>query len=235
MNAAILRFPSASERDKALQGKPSTFATFDADRTAELLNAAKDSVSTADLLLTFIHSNRSVARQAGIESIVIEIFAIMQGESFSGVIDAIGEAGEKGEALSLSYGGLSTLRRIETLIAEALMNMRKFTDGDFTVMELSADRAKSEADSQRAFIEMEERRLALMRRELDMKEANAKRQQETVASLKSSIALGSPSESAGIAQAEQPRSADLSILIPFAILGAIVATAAVVAAVVREK
>jgi hypothetical protein len=185
------------------------------------------------MLLTFVHGNRNVARQSGIETIVIEISAVMQGESFSGVIDAIEEAGKSGQPLSLSHGGLSTLRRIEALIAEASMNMRKFTDGDFTVMELAADRAKVEADSQRAYLDMEERRLELMRRELAMKEGNAQRQQEAVVSLKSS--LGFVPAPINLAQAEPSKSADLSVLIPFAIFSAIVAAVAVVVMVVKEK
>lgn len=237
MNAAIHRFPTAgSERrvSPALTPAP-TFATFDSDRTSELLDAARNSVSTAELLLNFVHSNRNVARQAGIETIVIEISSVMQGESFSGVIDAVEEAGRNGHPLNLSHGGLATLRRIEALIAEASMNMRKFTDGDFTVMELAADRAKVEADTQRAYLDMEERRLDLMRRELSMKEGNAQRQQEAVASLKSSLGYAPAPISVNLAQAEQPRSADLSVLLPFAIFSAIVATVAVVALVVRDK
>lgn len=233
MNAAIRRFPLAGSERKASPVPATVFAKFDVDRTAELLNAARNSVSTAELLLTFVHGNRNIARQAGIESIVIEIFAVMQGESFSGVINAIEEAGQNGQPINISHGGLATLRRIEALIAEASMNMRKFTDGDFTVMELVADRAKIEADSQRAYLDMEERRLELMRRELAMKEGNAQRQQEAVASLKSS--LGFAPAPINLAQAEPPKSSDLSVLIPFAIFSAIVAAVAVVVMVVKEK
>lgn len=233
MNTAVHRFPLAG-RPSSAPVPATVFATFDADRTAELLSAARNSVATADMLLTFVHGNRHIARQAGVETIVIEIFAIMQGESFSGVIDAIEEAGNSGKPISLSRGGLDTLRRIESLIAEASMNMRKFTDGDFTVMELAADRAKVEADSQRAYLEMEERRLELMRRELAMKEGVARNQQEAVASLKSSMGF-TPAASVQLAQAEQPKSSDLSILIPFAIISAVVATVAVVLVATKEK
>lgn len=234
MSAILHKFPlSGGERRVPALPPPTVFATFDADRTAELLNSARNSVSTAEVLLTFVHGNRNIARQAGIETIVIELFAAMQGESFSGVIDAIEEAGRNGQALNLSHGGLSTLRRIEALIAEASMNMRKFTDGDFTVMELAADRAKIEADSQRAYLGMEERRLDLIRRELAMKDGNVYRQQEAVVSLKSS--LGFPPASVNLAQAEQPKSADLSVLVPFAIFSAILATVVVVALVTKEK
>jgi len=233
MSAAIHRFPTAEVEERRKPSLAQAFSTFSPDRTAELLNAARNSLSTAELLLTFVHGNRNIARQAGIETVVIEIFAIMQGESFSGVIDAIEEAGRNGQPLNLSHGGLATLRRIEALIAEASMNMRKFTDGDFTVMELAADRAKVEADSQRAYLDMEERRLELMRRELAMKEGNAQRQQEAVASLKSS--MGFPPASVNIAQAEQAKSTDLSFLLPFAIVSAIVAAVAVTVMVVKDK
>lgn len=188
MTAAVLKFPSYSGEGKAPQSKPVTFSTFDASRAAELLIAARSAVSSAELLLAFVHNNRSIAQQAGIESVVIEISAIMEGERFSGVIDAIEEAGANKESLDLSHGGLSTLRRIEALIAEASMNMRKFTEEDFTPLEIP-----------------------------------------------SKAQVVAPLGSSSVANIEQPKSSDLSILIPFAILGAIVATAAVVAVVVREK
>lgn len=240
MNTAVHRFP-LSGGGKGLSQAPSpatAFATFDPNSASELLVAARSALSTADLLLNFVHNNRSIARQAGVETIIIEIFAVMQGESFNGVIDALEEAGTTGQPLNLSHGGLTTLRRIEALIAEASMNMRRFTDGDFSVMELSAGRAKAEADSQRAYLEMEERRLDHMRAELDFKEKNAQRQQEAVASLKSSLGYApapTPAASVNLAQADQKPSSDLSFLIPFAIIGAIAATAVVVVMVVKDK
>jgi hypothetical protein len=97
----------------------------------------------AELLLDFVHGNRDIARQAGIETIVIEIFAAMQGDSFSGVINEIEEAARNGQSLKISHRGLATLRRIETLVAEASTNMRKFVDGDFSVMGLTTDVAQA--------------------------------------------------------------------------------------------
>jgi hypothetical protein len=75
--------------------------------------------------------------------------------------------------------------------------------------------------------------LDYMRRELAMKEGVARNQQEAVASLKSS--LGYPPASGNLSQAEQPKSSDLSILIPFAIITAVVATVAVVLVATKEK
>lgn len=229
--------PSFRKLGQPVPPPPSApLTTFDYDRTAELFGAARNSISTAELLLNFVHTNRNAARQAGVETVVIEMFAVMQGESFSGVVDAIEEAARSGHPLHLSQGGLATLRRIEGLTAEAMANMRKFADGDFTVMELAADRASLEADSQKAYLAMEERRLDMMRRELTLKEGNARRQQEAVASLKSS--LGHSGESIQIAQASEPgksESSSLSFLLPFAIISALVATVAVTVLVVKSQ
>jgi len=239
MNTAVPRYPLsgiARATQAQMQGPASPLTTFDAARTVELLGAARNSVSTAELLLNFVHNNRNVARQAGVETIVIEIFAVMQGESFSGVIDAIEEAGRTGQSLNLSQGGLATLRRLETLTAEAMANMRRFSDGDFSVVEVSANRAALEADSQRAYLDMEEKRLEMMRRELSMKQENARRQQEAVSSLKSSLGhtYRSPVQ-IQLAQAEEKKSTDFSFLLPFAIFTALAATAAVIYMVVKEK
>lgn len=239
MNTAVPRYPLsgiARATQAQVQGQTPSLTTFDATRTAELLGAARNSVSTAELLLNFVHANRNIARQAGVETIVIEIFAVMQSESFSGVIDAIEEAGRNGRSLNLSQGGLATLRRLETLVAEAMANMRRFTDGDFSVMELSADRAALEADSQRAYLDMEEKRLEMMRRELSMKQENARRQQEAVVSLKSSLghSYRSPVQ-IQLAQEEEKKSTDFSFLLPFAIFTALAATAVVIYVVAKGK
>ena len=239
MNTGVHRYP-LSKIARAAQAQVQSQAavpmtSFDAPRTAELLEAARNSVSTAELLLNFVHNNRSVARQAGVETIAIELFAVMQGESFSGVIDAIEEAGQTGSPLNLSQAGLATLRRMEALTAEAMANMRRFTDGDFSVMELAADRASLEANSQRMYLDMEEKRLEMMRRELAMKEGNARRQQEAVASLKSSLGHAPVPAQIQLAQTEESKSSDLSFLLPFAIFTAIAATAAVIYMVVKEK
>lgn len=233
MSAALHIFPTAEGDERRRASPAPVFATFNPPRTVDLLASTRNSVSTAELLLNFVHKNRNVARQSGIETIVIEIFAIMQSSSFSGVMDTLEEAVQKGQSSNLSHTGLETIRRFESLIAEASANILKFTDGDFIAMELAEENARLEADSQKAYIEMEERRIDGMRRELALKESNARRSSETVHALRSS--LGFVQRSPDIAQADQSKSSDLSILIPFAIFSAILATVAVVAIVVKDK
>lgn len=235
MSANVLKFPvsGGEERKPAPLRPPPVYETFDRERTGELLGVARTTLSTTETLLDFVHNNRNIARQAGIETIAIEILAIMHGQSFLGVIDAIEEAGREGEPVNLTRGGLSTLRRIEALVAEASMNIRRFSDGDFGVLELVEGRARLEADSQKAYLEMEERRIDGIRKDLASKEKNVRRQAETVAALKAS--LGVSLGSSGTAKIGQSKTSDISIWIPFAIFGVIVATVTVVAIVVNSN
>jgi hypothetical protein len=112
--------------------------------------SARNTISSAETLLDLIHSRREVARQSGIETIAIEILAIMQGQAFTGVIDAIEEAVQEEQPVSLTRMGLSTLRRIEALVAEASMNIRKFSDEELGAPD---DRVRLEADSPKAHLE----------------------------------------------------------------------------------
>lgn len=231
MDATLHKFPVPGGGKRAQVRPPPVFETFSPERTNELLEVAQGAIATAQILLDFVHDNRDVAHQAGIETIAIEMASIIQGERWNGLVDALEEAVQSGRPLELTRDGLSILRRMEALIAESSMNMRKFTEGDFTVMELVEIRARRDADAQRAYLEMEERRISGIRNELASKESHAHRQSQTISALRASLGFTSASK---LGQSK-PNTAEIPIWIPFAIFGAIIATVTVIAVVAAKK
>lgn len=235
MNATVHRFPTpgggGEEKKPVFSRPPAELETFDTERGAELLAVARNSLSSAETLLEFVHDNRELARHSGIETIAIELVAIMQGDRFSRVIDALEESARDGIPVQITREGLATLRRVESLLAESSANVRKFTEGDFTVMEIVEARARRDADYHQAYLELEEKRMDGIRKELSAKQDSARRQAEKIATLKSALGQSRP----GSASPSGSRPSETSIWIPFAIFGVIAVTVTVVALVAGKK
>lgn len=238
MAGEVLRFPGSGgeERKVPTFRQAPVLETFEVAESAELLIVAQQALTGAETLLEFIHENRDLARHCGIETIGVEIVAIMEGDRFSSVVDALEEAVRRERPASLTANGLAILRRMEALLAEASKNVRKFTEGDFTVMEIVEARARREADYHKAYLDIEERRMEGIRSEIASKEKAARRQADAIATLKS--ALGSMQGSSGEnrpVRMGQSRSTDFPLWIPFAIFGAIAVTVTVIAVVAGKK
>ena len=237
MPAEILRFPSPERPDGPKESaglparKPPVFETFDSGRARELMAAARRTLDGAETLLAFIHENRDLAMHAGIETLGVEVVAITEGDRFGRVIDALEDAAMNGRSAALSLDGLSVLRRLETLLAEAASNIRRFTEGDFALMEIVEARARREAEYQKAYLEIEERRMEGVRSELAAKEEASRRHADSIAVLKS--ALGGQRASSGARAREiqvgRPGSSDFPLWIPFVIFGAVAVAVTVVA------
>lgn len=231
MSAALHRFPKPGEGPKPPElAAPPGVEMFDAERGTQLLTVARDSLGGADRLLDFVHQNRDLARHAGIETIAIELVAILQGDRFSRVIDALEETAKTGQGVALTPEGLAILRRVEALVAEAFSNIRKFSEGDFSAMEIVESRARREAEYQRAHLELEERRLDDLRKELGVKHEAANRQAETIYALRSALGQTKPASAAIPSQRSS-----VEIWVPFAIFGVIAVTATVIALVAGKK
>jgi len=226
----VLKFPKPGGEERKVPFRPApVFETFGVTESSELLTVAQQALSGAESLLEFIHKNRDLAHHCGIETLGVEIVAIMEGGRFSGVVDALEDAIQHDHSATLSRDGLAILRRMETLLAEASANIRKFSEGDFSVMEIVESRARREADYHKAYLDLEERRMDGIRKELASKEQAARRQAEAIATLKSALgASNSSSSSPRISRMGQ--SSDFPLWIPFAIFGAIAIVAVVVVA-----
>lgn len=227
----VLKFPTpgGGDEEKKVQFRAApVFETFEVDESSNLLEVAQKALNGAETLLEFIHQNRDLAHHCGIETLGIEIVAIMSGDRFSGVVDTLEESVQRNRPATLSRDGLAILRRIETLLADASANIRKFTVGDFTAMEIVESRARREADYQKAYLDLEEKRMEGIRAELTAKEQAARRQADAISSLKS--ALGGSRNSGALPSSRMGQSSDMPLWVPFAIFGAIAIVAVVLVA-----
>lgn len=240
MTAAVHQFPGCDpcrDPDPASLRPKVTFETFDLDKAKALLEVANQRLAGSTVLLSFIDQNRDLARHAGVETIGIELVALMEGDRFSRVIDALEEAIECENAAHISTDGMGILKRIETLLAEASANIRRFTEGDFSAMEIMEARASRDVDYHRAYIQLEEQRLESLRDDLSLKEKSAARQAATIAAVKSAIS-SNPSAAVNTVRAPmlgQSRNTDFPIWIPLAIFGAIAVAATVIAVMAIPK
>jgi hypothetical protein len=241
MTAAMHRFPSADggEKKPVPTLRPQvTFETFEPDQARALLDVAQQRLAGAQVLVAFIDANRDLARYAGVETIGIELVAVMEGDRFSRVLDALEGAVEEGDRARISTDGLAILKRVETLLAEASMNIRRFTEGDFSAMEMMEAQPKRDVDYHMACLPAEESRLQTLREDLSLKEKSAARQAATLAAVKAAISAN-PSSAVSTARSMlglgQSKNGDFQIWIPLAIFGVIVLAATIIAVVAKTE
>lgn len=136
----LLKFPIKAKPSSAPPPPPSirpaaTFESIDIQNAQEMLKLLQGIMTESDRLLDFVDTHRDVARQAGIESIGIEISSMLEGEKLDAVVDALETAVEKGVPANISQQGLARIRRIERLVAEAASNITRFSDHDLGTAE----------------------------------------------------------------------------------------------------
>lgn len=134
--SALLKFPfpGAAPREAKPQAilKASVLESFTREQGLEVLSSARKTVAGARAVIEFARANRGLARQAGIEIACVEMLAIMEGEKLGRVLDAVDELGMSGDkSLHLTQEGVSQLRTMEGLLAEASSNIRRFTGAGF--------------------------------------------------------------------------------------------------------
>lgn len=171
MGGEVLKFPrperddsGQKERELAFNVRePKILEKFDLGNSQNLLGVAQRIVSGCRALLDFIHANRDLARQAGIETIAIEITSSLESEGFERVIDALEESASEGEPVHLSTEGLGRLRRMETLLSEASSNINRFTYGGHRLAEAARARADRDVERNQLRLEVASQRLEALR------------------------------------------------------------------------
>lgn len=167
----VLKFPrpgkdnsGQKERELAFNiREPRVLEKFELGQGQNLLGVAQKVISGCKALLEFIHANRDLSRQAGIETIAIELQASLENEGFERVLDTLEESAAEGKPVHLSIEGLGRLRRMETLLAEASSNINRFTHGGHRLAEVAHARATRQAERNRLKLEVAEKRLAALR------------------------------------------------------------------------
>lgn len=133
MTATIFKFPAPEN----LRPQPKTlpplrqapvFETFNPESGLELHTSTKKTCDGAMALVDFVRKNRDLARQAGVETLAIEITAVMAGEKFRQVLDALDDAVFNSLPLHITTEGMAVLRTVESLLAEASSAIKKHSE-----------------------------------------------------------------------------------------------------------
>ena len=128
MNTAVHKFPSqdGGRQWLANPAPPPEVEVFDRDKTKELHGVVRQVFHGSTVLVDFLQADRELARKSGIESLCIEITAILEGGKFDRMVDTLEEAVQKNISVTLTKEGLSRVRRLESLLAEADRNIGRF-------------------------------------------------------------------------------------------------------------
>lgn len=130
MTAPLLDFPGrdAGRLDASLgvRAKP-VLKKFDAQDAVRLLGVARKTWASTQVLSDLVGSDRAAARDAGVETIAIELGT--DRARLGDVLDALEDSARTGKPVEISNEGLEVLRRSERLGAEAMSNLARFAPG----------------------------------------------------------------------------------------------------------
>lgn len=124
----LLRFPAVDLSARTappgvrLSGVPRYFSEVQElgpAAMADLLGLTTGILQKANRLIEYMDENRDEARMSGVETIAIELSAILEGGKLQRVSKALEESVKTGETPLISIDGFSKLRRAEFLAVEA--------------------------------------------------------------------------------------------------------------------
>jgi hypothetical protein len=93
--------------------------SYDLEETLTLHEIVSSIRKRAQILERFLDNNRALARDAGIEMLVVQISSILEGDKFQRVADALDDAAAEKMPISLTREGSDKVHRLERLVAEA--------------------------------------------------------------------------------------------------------------------
>lgn len=91
----------------------------------DLLGVCRSVIEGSTELIRFVDQNREAARNAGVETIAIELSGIIEGGTISRVRDTLEESIVKNWPAQVTNDGMAKLRRAEALLADASREMDK--------------------------------------------------------------------------------------------------------------
>jgi len=104
---------------------PAEMQHFKPDEVRRLLAIADEVSRQATSLVSFIDDDRSRARSLGVETVAIELGALVESDGFIRARDALAGSLRDGDDCSLTLSGLDRLRRGERLWNEAQSQLRR--------------------------------------------------------------------------------------------------------------
>lgn len=125
---AVLRFPTAPGASR-LPASVVEVHSLDPQGAARLLGIVRQVMGRAQVLIEDLDGNRRQARMAGVETVIVELSAILEGGRLQDIESALEEASRGSGRPEISMDGFSKLRRAERLVQEADENMAHFRGG----------------------------------------------------------------------------------------------------------
>ena len=119
MQGALLMFPGVGKRCVTERSPEIQVERLDLDSARELLPLVQDRLSKAEALLRRLTTHRQDLRAAGLESLIIEISAIVEGNKVHSVRDSLEEAIAKSRGVEITQAALDRVHRLDFLISEA--------------------------------------------------------------------------------------------------------------------
>lgn len=127
-NPALLALPPRGGQQKRVPRFWSSVQALDKEGATQLLEVTRDIIGRSMVLMDYVDRQRREARTMGVETIAIELSAIMEGGRLDNVIDALEDATETGRRPEITLDGFSKLRRAEHLVGEADLTIAEYTE-----------------------------------------------------------------------------------------------------------
>jgi len=125
--AALLRFPVNSVLRHVDPPTPPPSDVIDRGNSRLLLETARYVTESSKTLIEFMADNRRLARQMGIDTVIVELSGILASGKLDRIQDALEETVSLGTETKLTLEGLSYLKRAEKLVAETSLAMARIT------------------------------------------------------------------------------------------------------------
>jgi hypothetical protein len=125
--AALLRFPVNSVLRHVDPPTPPPSDVIDRGNSRLLLETARYVTESSKTLIEFMADNRRLARQMGIDTVIVELSGILASGKLDRIQDALEETVSLGAETKLTLEGLSYLKRAEKLVAETSLAMARIT------------------------------------------------------------------------------------------------------------
>jgi hypothetical protein len=99
--------------------RPSSLVPLEAGTCQDLMWTLRSIIQRGNVLFDWLDSERDKARSLGIEAIIVELLALVEGVRLRHIYDALEEAVESKSGCEITEEGLAALHRAERLIADA--------------------------------------------------------------------------------------------------------------------
>lgn len=99
--------------------RPSNLIPIEAGTSKDLMLTLRSVIERGNALFDWLDSERDRARSLGIESIIVELLALVEGVRLRHIYDALEDAVESNTGCEITEEGISALHRAERLVADA--------------------------------------------------------------------------------------------------------------------